>query len=232
MGVDLVIESGEGIAVSVQGGQTLQALDVMVPADVSSAAFFLVAAAASEGSELRLPGVGLNPTRTGVIDVLRRMGADIEIERLDDGGTEPVGDIRVRGGCLRGVTVEGAEIPRVIDEIPVLAVAASLASGETLVRDAGELRVKESDRIKSTVAMLRALGAEVEERNDGFLVAGRSGSPLPGGGEIESEGDHRIAMAGVVGAGLSSRSSVVRGVESMDVSFPGFARTMDSVRVP
>ena len=162
--------------------------------------------------------------------MLRRMGAEIHIEDLREQGVEPIGDLRVRGGGLRGVIIEGDEIPRVIDELPVLAIAASLAEGETIVRDAEELRVKESDRIRSTLAMLEALGVEATEQAGGFTVSGLAGAPLPGGGEIHSRGDHRIAMAGIVGAALASRSCRVHGSECMDVSYPGFAEALNGLR--
>jgi 3-phosphoshikimate 1-carboxyvinyltransferase len=230
MGAQLTICEDSGVEVAIEGGQTLEAIDIAVPGDVSSAAFFLVAAAAQEGAELVLRDVGLNPTRTGVIDVLRRMGAEIEVEDLRDQGVEPIGDLRVRGRGLKGVTVEGDEIPRVIDELPVLAIAASLAEGETIVRNAEELRVKESDRIESTLAMLFSLGAEAAELDDGFIVSGRSGQPLRGGGEIHARGDHRIAMAGIVGASLSSHPSRVHGAECMDVSYPGFVSALNGLR--
>ena len=200
MGVAVDITQVDGLEVSIRGGQALTARDIRVPGDVSSAAFFMVAAAASEGSEVHLESVGLNPTRTGILDVLQRMGAEIAIlDRRDEGG-EPVGDLLIRGRGLQGVSISGHEVPRLIDELPVIAVAASVASGRTTVEDAGELRVKESDRIASTVSMLTAIGASAEERPDGFVVDGSGGVPLSGGGEILARGDHRIAMAGMVGA--------------------------------
>ena len=230
MGVSLEEEAGPGLTVSLEGGQRLEALDVEVPADVSSAAFFLVAAACSQDSALTLPRLGLNPTRTGIVNVLRRMGACIQVDALRDGAVEPVGDLRIVSGPLQGVRVAGAEVPAVIDELPVLAIAAAMAHGETEVADAAELRVKESDRIESTVAMVRALGGKAEARPDGFIIEGSGGAPLPGGGAIDACGDHRIAMAGVIGAGLSQRPSVVHGAETVAVSFPRFFQALEELR--
>src|SRR5690606_18716011 len=156
------------------------------------AAFFLVAGAIVPEGELRLPGVGLNPTRAALLDVLRAMGADITVENEREHGGEPIADLVVRPSALHGVSVGRALIPNLIDEIPVLAVAAACAEGRTEIRDAAELRVKETDRIAATVANLRALGADVEEFDDGFAVTG--GRPLTGA-TVESFDDHRMAMA-------------------------------------
>jgi 3-phosphoshikimate 1-carboxyvinyltransferase len=230
MGAVVEVAEKDGIEVSIQGGQGLTARDIRVPGDLSSAAFFMVAAAAAEGSEVRLDSVGINPTRTGIIDVLRRMGAEIDILEQRDEGGEPVGDLLIRGRGLQGVRISGHEIPRLIDELPVIAVAASVASGVTTVEDAGELRVKESDRIESTLSMLAAVGASAEGRPDGFAVEGSGGTPLSGGGQIYARGDHRIAMAGIVGASLSAASSRIYGASCMDVSFPGFLGELNRLR--
>lgn len=215
----------EGPRVSVRGGAVrLTGQAVAVPGDISSAAFFLAAAAATPGAEALVRDIGLNPTRTGVIDALRSMGADIQVVRLSEVCGEPVGDLLVRGGPLCGATLEGDLIPRAIDELPVLAVAACLAEGPTIIRDASELRVKESDRIATLAAELRRLGASVEERPDGMVIPGRSS--LPGGcftgGRVESHGDHRLAMSLAVAGLLAAAPVTISGAECVEVSFPGF----------
>jgi 3-phosphoshikimate 1-carboxyvinyltransferase len=216
MGVTLDEHDG---ALVMAGGQALQAVDVDVPADISAAAFFLVAGAITPGSALWLPGVGVNPSRTGVIDVLRRMGATITLEAARDLAGEPVADLRVGAGGLVGTIIEGAEIPRLIDELPVLAIAAAMAEGETVVRDAAELRVKESDRIATTVALVRALGVEAEALPDGFVIAGGG---LRRGCEIDADGDHRLAMAAAVASCVAPGPVQIVGAEAAAVSFPEF----------
>ena len=219
-GVDLDID---GLRVSLSGPQTPVARDLHVPGDISSAAFWCVAAATIPGSDLVIDGVGLNPTRTGILDVLVRMGA--QVKRSVTGGRdgEPYGRLRIRGGKLTGTTIAGREIPNVIDEIPVLAVAAAMATGVTEIRDAGELRVKESDRISEVVSRLRMMGAQVEELPDGMRITG--GKPLHGA-SIDSHGDHRIAMAFAI-AGLSaSGTTELRDTACIDTSYPGFEATM------
>jgi len=216
MGVTLDEHDG---ALVMAGGQALQAVDVDVPADISAAAFFLVAGAITPGSALWLPGVGVNPSRTGVIDVLRRMGATITLEAARDLAGEPVANLRVGAGGLVGTIIEGAEIPRLIDELPVLAIAAAMAEGETVVRDAAELRVKESDRIATTVALVRALGVEAEALPDGFVIAGGG---LRRGCEIDADGDHRLAMAAAVASCVAPGPVQIVGAEAAAVSFPEF----------
>lgn len=206
-------------------GATLAAVDRLVPGDVSSAAFLLVAATLSPGSSLRLEGVGLNPTRTGVLDVLARMGADVRIEEARDEGGEPVGTLVVRHARLRATTVGGAEVVRLIDEVPILAVAAAFAEGETRFTDAEELRVKESDRVTSTVALVRALGGQAEELPDGLVVQGSGGRPLAGG-LVHSRGDHRIAMAGAVGGLCCAGGVRVDDADAASVSWPDFYSTL------
>ncbi len=198
MGADLrIAPAGSGHAITVRPGP-LRPLDLDVPGDISSAAFWLVAASLIPGAVLRLPNVGVNPARTGVIDALRRMGADIALAPRP--GFEPVADIVVRHAPLRATTIGGAEIPALIDEIPVLAVAAAFAEGDTLIRDAAELRVKESDRVRSTLDLLRAIGIAAEEFPDGLLIHGNP-DLQPCGARVHSRGDHRIAMAAAI-AGL------------------------------
>ena len=216
------------VEVSVVGPAVPEAVQVQVPGDFSSAAFFVAAAAAQPGSELVVEGVGLNPTRTGLLEVLQEMGSRVGVEELQELAGEPVGTLRVRGGPLRGVRVRGSLIPRLIDEIPALAVAAAAAEGETVIQDAGELRVKESDRIRTVVAGLRAVGVQAEELPDGLVVRGGAIR----GGCVDAEGDHRIAMAFAV-AGLLSRQGVrVLGAHSVAVSFPDFGRWLRLLASP
>jgi 3-phosphoshikimate 1-carboxyvinyltransferase len=203
----------------------LSARTVVVPGDISSAAFLLAAAAAVPGSELTVDDVGLNPTRTGVLDVLQAMGADIVMERTAEAGGEPVGRVTVRGGPLRGIRIGGSLIPRLIDELPVLCVAATAATGTTIIADAAELRVKESDRIGALTRGLRALGGEVEERPDGMVI---SGSRLRGG-RVDTGGDHRMAMAFAVAGLLARGPVVVEGAEAISVSFPEFPQTLQDL---
>jgi 3-phosphoshikimate 1-carboxyvinyltransferase len=203
----------------------LSARAVVVPGDISSAAFLLAAAAALPGSELTVEEVGLNPTRTGVLDVLQAMGADIVMKRTAETGGEPVGRVTIRGGPLRGIRIGGALIPRLIDELPVLCVVATAATGTTIIADAAELRVKESDRIGTLVHGLRALGGEVEERPDGMAI---SGSRLRGG-RVDAGGDHRVAMAFAVAGLLAEGPVTVEGAEAISVSFPEFSRALQDL---
>lgn len=201
-----------------EGGHVLRATDVEVPADFSSAAFFLVAASIVPGSELRLPGVGLNPRRTGLLQALRLMGADITIEREREAGGEPVGDLRVRHAPLHGVELPESIGPDMIDEFPVLFIAAAVATGRTVIRGAAELRVKESDRIATMAAGLRALGVRIEETPDGAIIQGGRF----GGGMVESHLDHRIAMSFAV-AGLVADAPVrINDCSHVATSFPDF----------
>jgi 3-phosphoshikimate 1-carboxyvinyltransferase len=197
-----------------------------VPTDFSSAAFFIAAALLVPGSEITLEGVGTNPTRTGLLGILERMGAEIEVEPVGERGGEPVGTIRVRGSALRGTEIGGAEIPLAIDELPLVALAACFAEGETTIRDAAELRRKESDRVATTCEALNALGATAEPRVDGIRVEGSGGLR---GGTIDSHGDHRIAMLGAI-AGIASREGVeVEGMDAAAVSYPGFEADLASL---
>jgi len=213
--------------ISLQGPQQLKARDFAVPGDISSAAFWLVAASAKEGSEVLIEGVGLNPTRTGILSVLRRMGAKIEITPVDPDAAEPLGSIRVLGGQLHGTIIGGAEIPNVIDELPVLAVAGALAQGTTIIRDAKELRVKETDRIAAVAENLRAMGASVTETEDGMIIEG--GHPLHGA-RLQCFGDHRIAMAFAIAGLFAEGETVIENVECVATSYPTFGTTLESVQ--
>jgi len=200
------------------GGHVLRATDVDVPADFSSAAFFLVAASIVPGSELRLPAVGLNPRRTGLLEALRLMGADIRIENPRASGGEPVADLLVRHAPLHGVELPEALVPDMIDEFPALFVAAAVAKGNTIIRGAAELRVKESDRLATMATGLRALGITVDETPDGATIHGGTLT----GGTVESLTDHRIAMSFAV-AGLMAQAPVrINDCRHVATSFPGF----------
>ncbi len=219
-GFGVRLEAGpEKGSIGIRGGQALTAASIDIPGDVSSAAFFMVAAAITPGSAVTLEHVGVNPTRTGVIDILRQMGADIRLRNERQSGGEPVADIEVRYRPLHGVDIDGEQIALAIDEFPALLIAAACADGETRVRGAGELRVKESDRIDAMARGLSVLGIENETWPDGIRVVGGE----PGGGVIDSHGDHRIAMAFAV-AGLRCRAAVtIRNCANVATSFPGFA---------
>ncbi|MET0501498.1 MAG: 3-phosphoshikimate 1-carboxyvinyltransferase [Candidatus Binatia bacterium] len=209
----------DGRSVAVAGGQKLSGRDVRIPGDISSAAFFLVAGAAIRGSEVMVRDIGVNPTRDGVIEILRRMGAKIQLlnPRIETG--EPVADIKVTGGSLRGIEIGPEMVARTIDEYPILAVAGALAAGVTTISGVKELRYKESDRIATMTEGLRRLGVEVDEKPDGMTI--RGGKPLEGA-SVKTYGDHRVAMSLAI-AGLSTAGGVeVDDVGCVDTSFPGF----------
>ncbi|MEW6448109.1 MAG: 3-phosphoshikimate 1-carboxyvinyltransferase [Bacillota bacterium] len=211
-----------GLTVSVKGEPALKGTHIRVPGDISSAAFLMVAACIVPDAAVKIKGVGLNPTRTGALEVLQAMGARIEVKPGTSGG-EPQGDITVYSSELRGVEIGGDLVPRLIDEIPVLTVAAAYAGGKTVIRDAAELKYKESNRLATMAAELSRLGAEVEELPDGLIIHG--GKPLRGT-RLESHGDHRVAMALAV-AGLAARGeTVISGAGAVNVSYPGFAETV------
>lgn len=220
------VEHGDGV-VSVRPAARLEPGEIRVPADFSSAAFFVVAALLVPGSDVTLTGVGLNPTRTGLLSILARMGAEVEVEPEEERGGEASGRLRVRPSALRGVEVGGSDIPLAIDELPLVALAACFAEGETTIRDAVELRRKESDRIATVSAALTALGAEVETSEDGMRIEGSGGLA---GGAVDSHGDHRIAMLGAI-AGLACRDGVeVAGMDAAAISYPGFEADLASLR--
>jgi 3-phosphoshikimate 1-carboxyvinyltransferase len=220
------IERGDG-TVSVRPAARLEPGEIVVPADFSSAAFFVVAALLVAGSEVTISGVGLNPTRTGLLSILDRMGAEIEIEPEGERGGEPSGRLRVRTSQLHGTEVGGTDIPLAIDELPLVALAACFAEGATTIRDASELRRKESDRIATVSEALLALGAEVEASEDGMRIKGSGGLR---GGSVDSHDDHRIAMLGAI-AGLASVEGVdVLGMDAAAVSYPTFEADLTSLR--
>ena len=229
--IAILPESDGGRTIRLTGQPELRPADVEVPGDVSSAAFPLVAALIAQAGELRIRDIGLNPLRAGLLDTLVEMGADIEIENRRDRQFEPIGDLVVRPGELRGVTVPAARVPSMIDEYPILAVAAAFARGRTVMRGAAELRVKESDRIRAMARGLAALGVAVEEVEDGLIVTGTGRPPGPAGANarLATELDHRIAMSFLV-FGTAARAAVeIDDCRMIDTSFPGFARVMNGL---
>ncbi len=220
-----------GLEISIEGfgeeGPRFKARDFVVPGDFSSAAFWIVAVAARPGAELTIDNVGLNPRRTALLDVMKRMGADIEVTVTEEKG-DPYGNIKVRGAQLKGTVIEGDEIPNLIDELPIIAVAGALAEGQTDIRDAAELRVKESDRIAEMVKNLRLFGVEVEEKEDGMIVTGPADLKTPDA-VIESHGDHRIAMSIAVLNSFSNGAIMIDNVGCVDTSYPEFWQHMEQL---
>ena len=215
----------DGATVCIEPGGQLKACSLTVPGDISSAAFFLVAASIAPDSDLTLKGIGLNPTRDGVINILRAMGADIEVFNKRQAGGEPVADLRVRTAQLKGIHIPEDQVPLAIDEFPVLFIAAACAEGETLLTGAHELRVKESDRIQVMADGLRAVGVDATPTDDGMVIRGGS----IGGGEIDSHGDHRIAMAFAVAGLRASDTIAINDCANVDTSFPRFAELASGV---
>ena len=217
-----------GRVITLQGRPDLVARDIVVPGDPSSAAFVLVAALLVPGSSVRVQGVGLNPLRTGLFTSLREMGADLAISNERVEGGEPVGDLTATAGALHGVDVPATRAPSMIDEYPVLAVAAAHAAGQSRFRGLEELRVKESDRLAATVALLEANGIKVDVVGDDMIVHGTGGA-IPGGGLVETRMDHRLAMSAIV-MGLAAQKPVsVDDTAFIDTSFPGFVGLMNSI---
>lgn len=216
----------EGNTVIVYGDQELESQKIYVPGDFSSASFFITAGLIVPGSEIVIRDVGLNPGRIGLLDVIKRMGGEVEVYQKEEILNEPVGDVVIKSSRLRGTTVSKEEIPILIDEVPLIAVLGAYAEGETVVRGAEELRVKESDRIRAIVTEFKKLGVDIEELPDGFVVYGPS---IPNEGTVESYNDHRIAMALAI-AGLSARGPVsINNEECVAISFPDFWHIMASL---
>ena len=222
----------EGSTLVLQGRPSVgwHGVDISIPGDFSAAAFFLVGASIVSGSDLTIRHVGINPTRTGLIDVMQSMGADIQIVNRREQAGEPIGDIRVRTAPLKGVSIGPALIPKTIDEFPVLCVAAAVAEGETIISGAEELRVKESDRIATMAAELRAMGAQIEERPDGMVIRGmgRAGENgrLKASMQAKSYGDHRVAMSLAIGGLTAEQSMTIADTDCVETSFPYFERTL------
>jgi 3-phosphoshikimate 1-carboxyvinyltransferase len=227
LGAKLEIEAleGGGRAVSIEGQPELEAAEIKVPGDISSAAFPLVAAALGEGSALRLDDVGVNPLRAGLLQCLQEMGADLRQGAVDE-SSEPIAWLEIAGGALSGIEVPAERAPRMIDEYPILAVAAACAQGPSRLTGLAELRVKESDRLGALARGLAACGVAVEAGDDSLIVHGVGGRP-PGGGVIDARHDHRIAMSFLVLGTLASAPVTVEGAETIETSFPGFADLMN-----
>jgi 3-phosphoshikimate 1-carboxyvinyltransferase len=220
-GAEIVVDR---LHVRIKGGTELRGTDIDVPGDFSSAAFFIVGALLIRDSDIVIRNVGINPTRTGLLGALEKMGAKIETSHIKGLSGDPVADIHYRGGAgLNAIEVTKEEIPALIDEFPILCVAATQAEGTTTIRGAGELRVKESDRIKSMATELRKMGAYIEEFEDGLSIKGRSTLK---GAEVESHGDHRIAMAMAIAGLIAEGKTGINGVGAVNISFPGFFDTI------
>jgi 3-phosphoshikimate 1-carboxyvinyltransferase len=230
LALDIPIEIN-GLEISIEGfgkeGPMIKARDFVVPGDFSSAAFWIVAIAARPGAELTIENVGLNPRRTALLDVMKRMGADIEITMTEEKG-DPYGTIKVKGGQLKGTVIEGDEIPNLIDELPIISVAGALAEGETDIRDAEELRVKESDRIAEMVKNLKLFGVDVEEKQDGMIVKGPATLTTPDA-VIDSHGDHRIAMSVAILNSFATGPITIDKVGCVDTSYPEFWEHMEQL---
>jgi 3-phosphoshikimate 1-carboxyvinyltransferase len=226
-GAELEVSGPGSTRVTLTPGRSLRGQSVVVPGDISSAAFWLVAGAITPGACLTVENVGLNPSRTGILEVLEQMGARIEVLHARDVAGEPVGDLRVSHGPLQAFTIGGDLIPRLVDEIPVLAVAACCAEGVSRIRDAAELRVKETDRLAVMARQLGAMGARIEEFDDGMAV---SGVTALRGASVDSETDHRVAMSLAVAAAVASGSTTLHRPEAAAVSYPGFWDDLQRLR--
>ncbi|TAL24518.1 MAG: 3-phosphoshikimate 1-carboxyvinyltransferase [Nitrospirae bacterium] len=214
----------DGLNIKIKGGAELKARDIDVPGDFSSAAFFIVAALLIKNSDIKIKGVGINPTRTGLLDVLKKMGAGIELVNTRDVSGEPVADIYCKGvKVLKAANISKKQIPALIDEFPILCIAATQADGITTIRGAEELRVKESDRIKAMVEGLRKMGVEVEEFRDGLSIKGNTKLK---GALIDSHNDHRIAMAFSIAALIADGTTTINGISAVNISFPGFYKML------
>ncbi len=212
-----------------KGKQLLKGQDIEVPGDFSSAAFLIAAAAITPGSKLHLKNVGINPTRTGFLDILQKMGADITLHNQRQLNGEPVSDLTIHYAPLSSVTIEGGAVPKMIDEFPIFSLLASHASGQTIIKDAGELKVKETNRIAIVVKELSEMGADITETSDGMIIQGDPERVLRGG-NVNSHHDHRIAMMLTVASQLAENPVHVKDSECMNISFPGFIELFKSVR--
>lgn len=208
-----------GLTLSLKGQQVYHGKDMAVPGDMSAAAFFLVAASIVPGSEVHIPRVGMNPARTGIVELLRQMGASIELLHPREECGEPVADLLVRSAALRGITVTKEHIPQTIDEIPILCVAAAVAAGTTVISGAEELRVKETDRIQAVTTELRKLNVQIQDTPDGFIIQGNARLR---GNRCASHGDHRVAMSTAIAALISDGPTTIEDTDCIETSFPGF----------
>jgi 3-phosphoshikimate 1-carboxyvinyltransferase len=216
----------DGLTVSVTGPAKLRSASIDVPGDISSAAFYIIAAMLIKNSNLTLKNIGINPTRSGLIDVLKQMGAKIQKSNVSDANGEPRADLTVINNKLRGTEINSKYIPLLIDEIPILAIAAARAEGTTIIRDAKELRVKESDRIDAIGKNLKAMGVEIETFEDGFSITGPQSLK---GAKIDSFGDHRIAMAFSIAGLLAEGETVIHNSECAQISYPAFFETLKKI---
>lgn len=216
----------DGLTVSVEGGQTLKGRTIQVPGDISSAAFLIAAVMMVPGSSLLIENVGINPSRTGIIDVVKAMGGSLELVNERVVNEEPVADLLVKHSELHAIEIGGDIIPRLIDEIPVIAVMATQAAGRTVIRDAEELKVKETDRIATVVSQLSKFGAKVTPTDDGMIIEGKTELS---GAVIDSMGDHRIGMAMAVAGLAATGETGIENEEAIDVSFPGFAALLETI---
>jgi 3-phosphoshikimate 1-carboxyvinyltransferase len=210
----------DAYSATIRGGQSLQATNIFVPGDISSAAFFLVAGAIVPNSEIVLKNVGINPTRTGILDVLKMMGASIEITPHNNQAFEPMADIVIKTSTLKGITIGGDLIPKLIDEIPVIALLATQAEGDTIIKDASELKVKETNRIDTVVGELSKIGATITATDDGMIIKGKTS--LKGNATVSSHGDHRIGMMLAIASCLTEEPIELADAKSIDVSYPNF----------
>lgn len=222
MGANIVIEKTN---ITIQPSP-LNAKDILVPGDISAAAFWLVAGICHKNADILIKNVGINPSRCAIIEVLKSMGARIKIINSDNNAIEPIADIKVESSKLNGITIQGPLIPEIIDEIPILALAASCASGQTVIKDAKELKFKESDRISSTVDTLRKLGSDIVATEDGMVI---NGSNQLYGSECDSLNDHRIAMLATISGLIAKGTTTINNFQSVDVSYPNFRNTMDKL---
>ena len=225
MGADI---KENGLTVTINKSQ-LSPLNFTVPGDISSAAFFIVAGLIVPNSEITLKNVGINPTRTGIIDVVKRMGGDIKIKNINNENGEPIADIQIRSSKLKSTEISGDDIPRLIDELPVIAVLATQAEGQTIIKDAADLRNKEADRITTIVTALKKLGADIEELPDGFIINGKT--TLIGGCELETFHDHRLAMSYYVAGLICEQETIINGFEWTKISFPEFENLMEKLKI-
>lgn len=217
----------DGLKRSLKGKQKLTGTTINVPGDISSAAFFLVAGSILSKSEITMTKVGINPTRTGILEVLKEMGAQISIENVHNEAIEPYADITVKSSTLKAVEIGGSVIPRLIDEIPILALAATQAEGVTVIKDAAELKVKETNRIDTVVNELRKMGAHIEATDDGMKVYGKSHLT---GAEVDSHGDHRIGMMLAIAGCLAAGETKINNSEAIPISFPGFFEQLERLK--
>ena len=224
MGADITIDN---LSIRIKPSN-LSALDILVPGDISGAAFWMVLASCHSNASIILKKVGLNPSRTGVIEALRMMGANIKLSNINEEAGEPYGDIKIQSSDLNGIVIEGGLIPKVIDEIPILSLAACFANGKTIIKDAGELRVKESDRISATVDGLSKLGADIKESSDGIII---NGTKKLIGARVDSFNDHRIAMTMGIAGVLSSGETEINRADANMISYPGFWQQLSNLTI-